>query len=400
MTARITSVTARPIPDSRGHETLEVTLTAGDIIASARVPSGKSAGIHEAKELRDAAGSVAPAIAAVEGEIAQSLIGSSCDLPSIDTILLDLDGTPDKSRLGGNALIGVSMAAARLAARIEDKPLWRYLAELSGSTPGFPRLFMNIVNGGVHAGFRLPFQEYMLVPESSDPREAFAQGEAAFARLEAIITETYGEVPIGDEGGYSPLCTELEDPFKLIMSAAEGERYGMAIDAAASEFLDDGRYTILGSSLTPQELAHDYIRLSQEFPLISIEDPFAEDEPEDFAHLLSALPAGTLVVGDDLTVTNPERVRAMAACNAANAVILKPNQVGTVTQTIEAARIAREAGWKLIVSHRSGDTMGTFVSDLAVGLGSFGIKAGSPLPQERRVKYERLIEIASHELVL
>lgn len=400
MTARITSVTARPILDSRGHETLEVTLAAGDITASARVPSGKSAGIHEAKELRDATGSVAPAINAVNGEIAQSLAGSSCDLASVDRILLDLDGTPDKSRLGGNALIGVSMAAARLAARTEDKPLWRYLAEQSGSTPGFPRLFMNIVNGGVHADFRLPFQEYMLVPESSDPRESFAQGEKVFARLEAIIKESYGEVPIGDEGGYSPQCTQLEDPFRLIMSAAEGERYGIAIDAAASEFFREGGYTVLGDALTSQELAQEYVRLCREFPLISIEDPFAEDEPGDFANLLSVLPEGALVVGDDLTVTNPERVRTMAARSAVNAVILKPNQVGTVTETIEAARIARDAGWKLIVSHRSGDTMGTFVSDLAVGLGSFGIKAGSPLPKERRVKYERLIEIAVDELVL
>lgn len=398
--ARITSVTAHPIPDSRGHETLEVTLAAEGIIASARVPSGKSAGIHEAKELRDASGSVAPAINAVNGEIARSLIGSSCDLVSVDRILLDLDGTPDKSRLGGNALIGVSMAAARLAAMTEDKPLWRHLAELSGSTPGFPRLFMNIVNGGVHADFRLPFQEYMLVPESSDPQESFATGERVFARLEAIIKESYGEVPMGDEGGYSPLCTQLEDPFRLIMSAAEGERYGIAIDAAASEFFHEGGYAVLDSTLTPHELAQEYVRLSREFPLISIEDPFAEDEPEDFARLLRALPAGTLVVGDDLTVTNPERVRMMSACAAVNAVILKPNQVGTVTETIEAARIAREAGWKLIVSHRSGDTMGTFVSDLAVGLGAFGIKAGSPFPQERRVKYERLIEIAQNELVL
>jgi enolase len=184
------------------------------------------------------------------------------------------------------------------------------------------------------------------------------------------------------------------------MSAAEGGRYGIAIDAAASEFFREGGYTVLGDALTSQELAQEYVRLCREFPLISIEDPFAEDEPGDFANLLSVLPEGTLVVGDDLTVTNPERVRTMAARSAANAVILKPNQVGTVTETIEAARVAREAGWKLIVSHRSGDTMGTFVSDLAVGLGSFGIKAGSPLPEERRVKYQRLIEIAADELVL
>lgn len=390
---KITDISARPVPDSRGKETLEVTVCSGDLVAVSHVPSGKSTGTHEALELRDEEGSVAPALNAIRDEIRPALLGQEVDQLGIDKALIDLDGTKHKTRLGGNSLIGVSMAVARLEALIHNVPLWKSVATHTKSNPAFPRLYMNMINGGVHADFRLPFQEYILSIEGK-PSEAYMKGVSMFEELGGTIRSTYGNVLMGDEGGYSPQISDnIETPFELLKNVIKEKGVRIAIDAAASEFYHDGSYSLLGKSYTKQELSQVYIDLIHKYPFVTIEDPFAEDDIEGFSNLQKLLPNDIRIVGDDLTVTNAERIIQVENAKAARAVIIKPNQVGTISETYEAIHVAKSFGWEVIVSHRSGDTLGTFISDLAVGIGAYGIKAGSPLVPERKVKYERLIAI-------
>lgn len=393
----IDSITAKEIFDSRGKPTLEVAIRAGLYEASAKVPSGKSAGSREALELRDADGvGVSRAITHVNTTIADALVGSPLDPYMIDQKLIALDGTENKTNLGANALLGVSMAACRVGALIRNIPLWQLIAELSQSTPGRPRLYMNMLNGGAHASFRLPFQEYIAVVDAETMKESYGKVNAIFERLGNIIAKEYGEIPMGDEGGYSPQLDEIEKPFALLCEAVGDESdVFLAIDAAASEFFHDGKYVILGESYSSGALCDIYATLAGKFPLKSIEDPFDEADFPAFESMVKVMGENVLIVGDDLTVTNPRIVSVMADRERANAMIVKPNQVGTMTEVFQAAEIARNAGWKLIASHRSGETDDTFISDLAVGIGAYGLKAGAPTQKERRVKYERLIEIES-----
>ena len=398
----IASIIAREIKDSRGKPTLEVILSSSEHIARAAVPSGKSAGSHEAVKLP-----VAEALKIIEMIVAPALVGQPSVQEKIDQILLEIDGTENKSKLGGNVMIGVSMAAARLAAAEKGIPLWRLISEENNTTPSFPALFMNLINGGVHADFRLPFQEYIVVLTGPSPRRAYESGVAIFAKLGELIKIKYGtvppgrdKVPMGDEGGYSPQMTRMEEPFELLNQVCVGaENTFLAIDAAASEFYQDGVYNLSGLNYTSKKLSELYQNLVRQFPLKSIEDPFFEDEPESFKKLTEALGQNILIVGDDLTVTNPKRIGNFIKNQTVNAVIIKPNQIGTLTETYEAVRLAHKAGWKCIVSHRSGDTPDSFIADLAVGLGAYGLKAGSPLRPERKAKYDRLIEINEREMV-
>ena len=392
---QITAVSAREIKDSRGEPTIEVTLSTGARVARAAVPSGKSAGSHEAVKLP-----VDEALKIMDTIVAPAIVSQLPRQKNIDEILLQLDGTADKSKLGGNVMIGVSVAAARLGALEKGIPLWRSISEENNTQPSFPALFMNLINGGVHADFRLPFQEYMAVMTDPNPRRAYEAGVAIFAKLGEAIKTKYGTVPMGDEGGYSPLIARMKEPFELLNQVCAGQpKTFLAIDAAASEFCKDGTYNLLGLNYTGEKLFELYKNLVAQFPLKSIEDPFFEDEAESFKKLTDELGQKILIVGDDLTVTNPKRIENFIKNQTANTVIIKPNQIGTLTETYEAVKLAHQAGWKCIVSHRSGDTNDNFIADLAVGLEIYGLKAGSPLRPERKAKYDRLIEISEKEMV-
>lgn len=386
---RIDRVEARTILDSRGTPTLETTISANAVSATASVPSGKSTGIHEALELRDADGGVSQAIANINGEIASALVGNRFSLDELDTTLLTLDETPNKSRLGANAILSVSIAAQRLSAMLEDIPLWKAIAERADTTPRAPRLYMNVMNGGVHADFRLPFQEYILVVEGTT-HEAFPIAEEAFAKL----GEKLGNVPMGDEGGYAPTFEELEKPFEILTElVSEFPHTSIAIDAAASEFYKDGSYTLLGTSYSAEELANLYTTLVAKYPFHSIEDPFDEESASDFAQLTKALGEKILIIGDDFTVTNPARIEKAHEENAINAVLIKPNQIGSVKEAIEAVQKTYSYGWEAVASHRSGETNDTFIADFAYGVGAHGIKAGGLGQKERLEKYHRLLAI-------
>ncbi len=407
---KITTCTAKEILDSRGAPTLEVKMSAGDFSVTASVPSGKSTGGEEALELRDADGrGVSLAIANVNGIIADKIIGHDMEPCDIDHLLLELDGTENKSNLGANAMLGVSIAATKLAAAQIGVPVWKYIARTNGADPKLPKLFMNIINGGAHADFqpngeagrfRLPFQEYMIVPEDELVSVAYRQALSIIDLLGKKLKADFGDVPIGDEGGYSPLLKTIEEPFEILTSLIPKEGMFMAIDSAASEFYKparlgggDGEYNLLDKSYSPEELLSVYKDLTTRFNLLSIEDPFEESDASSFAGLVKKIGENVLIVGDDLTVTNPSLVTQMAEKKAANAVIIKPNQIGTLSEVYEAVTLAHGAGWKTIASHRSGETMDSFIADLAVGIGAYGIKAGSPSQKERKVKYDRLLEI-------
>lgn len=395
----ITDCYAKQILDSRGSPTLEVTLVSGNDIATAFVPSGKSTGTYEAHELRDSDRGVLSACEIINTEIKGALIGKEPIQKEIDSLLISLDGTKNKTRLGGNSCIGVSFATAKLRALINGIPIWKDIALENGTEPKVPCFYMNMINGGVHADFALPFQEYIVVLNEDLPRTSYENGKIIFEELGKSIRGEFGEVKMGDEGGYSPRTLDIKKPFNLLAKAIKPySKVSLAIDVAASELWKDGKYELQDKSYTEDQLYDLYETLHAEFPLRSIEDPFAEDEVDSFYKITKKFESDTLIVGDDLTVTNPERVADMIRRNAANALIIKPNQIGTLTETYETIRLARQAGWQIIVSHRSGDTPGTFIADLSVGVGAYGIKAGSPIPLERRVKYERIIEIAEKEL--
>jgi enolase len=388
---RIDRVEARAIPDTRGRATVETTLFANTFSATASVPSGKSTGEHEARELRDADGGVESAVANVNGEIALSLVGRRFEsLDALDDFLVTLDGTPDKSRVGANAILSVSIAAMRLSALLEGKPLWEAIARRAGTVPSAPRLFVNVMNGGAHAEFKLPFQEYLLLVEE-DTGSALPAAEEMFKKLgERLGAGT----PMGDEGGYAPTFDTLEKPFELLHELTkEFPNTSIAIDAAASELCDAGMYTLLGKPYAAEELAALYSDLSYHFPIKSIEDPFDENAHEDFARLTTSIGGKTLIVGDDLTVTDPSRIKAAAQHGEINAVLIKPNQIGTVGEALQAVREVHRAGFKAIASHRSGETADTFIADFAYGVGAYGLKAGGFGQKERRAKYSRLLAI-------
>ena len=358
------------------------------LCATASVPSGKSTGSHEAKEL-----DAVVAVANVNGEIAAALGDRDfVSADELDALLIELDGTPDKSRLGANAILSVSIAAMRLFVLSEGVPLWKATARRAGTKSGAPRLYVNVMNGGVHADFQLPFQEYMLVIEG-ETSIALPIAQEAFAKL----GERLGNVPMGDEGGYAPAFDTLEKPFEILAGLVkEFPSTSIAIDAAASELFHNGAYQLLGKSYSSQELTSLYESIAAKYPIHSIEDPFAEDAGADFARLTEKLGRKILVVGDDLTVTNPARINDAIAHEEINAVLIKPNQIGTVREAIKAVQATQNAGWKVICSHRSGETDDTFISDFAYGVGAHGIKAGGLGQRERLLKYDRLLAI-EHE---
>jgi enolase len=408
MSLQVATLDAVEILDSRARPTLAVTVTLADgTSARAGVPSGASTGSREAHELRDGDRSrfsgqgVRTAVANVKGEIAKLLVGRSfADLAELDRALIELDGTETKSRLGANAIVGVSMALARAGALAAGEPLWRALGP-EGVAPRLPVPHFNVVNGGAHAANNLDFQEFMIAPIGAPTlAEAVRAGAEVYAALRRLLADKGFATGLGDEGGFAPQIDRPEEVLGVLVAAITAAGYtpgregvAIALDPAASEFYRDGRYHVAGEALSSDEMITRYEAITTDFPVWSIEDGLAEGDWDGWRRLTTRLGERVQLVGDDLLVTNPTIIAQAISTGAANAALIKLNQIGSVSETLEAMRLCREAGWSQMVSHRSGETEDTFIADLAVGTGCGQIKTGAPARGERVAKYNRLIEI-------
>ena len=406
MYAEIIDVRAREVLDSRGNPTVEAEVTLDDgTVGRAIVPSGASTGKFEALELRDGDKSrykgkgVLKAVKNVNEVIAPKLIGVNVfDQVLIDKILLELDGTENKSKLGANAILAVSMATARAGAEYAGEPLYRYLGGVSARVLPVP--FMNVINGGKHADNNLDIQEFMIVPAGAPSfREALRYGAEVFHTLKKILHEEGHVTAVGDEGGFAPNLKSNEEAIQVLIKAIEeagykpGEDVFIALDSAASSFYKDGKYFVDGKEMSADELIDYYVSLVGKYPIISIEDPFDEEDWEAFVKFTEKVGDKVQVVGDDLYVTNVKRLSKGIEMNATNSILIKLNQIGSVTETLHTIDVAKKAGMSYIISHRSGETEDTFIADLAVATGSGMIKTGSLSRSERIAKYNRLLRI-------
>ena len=406
----ISRLTGREIFDSRGNPTIEVDVLLSDgARGRAAVPSGASTGATEAVELRDGDPSrlgglgILRALENVHGTIAPAISEmSAVDQQAVDARLIELDGTPNKARLGANAILGVSMGVARAAANSKGVPLYEHLAFTGGPTT-LPVPMLNILNGGRHAEDSTDFQEFMVVPAGFDTfSRALRAGVETYHALRAMLRERGLATGLGDEGGFAPSLSSNREAVELIVAAIERAGYRafdqclIALDVAASELLEqDGRYALSRENtvVSREELAASYVELAKEFPIISIEDGMAEEDWDGWTAMTGKLGSTVQIVGDDLYTTNVSRIRKGIGLGASNAVLIKLNQIGTVTETLEAISVTRDAGWGVVISHRSGETVDTTIADLAVGTGAGQIKAGAPARGERTAKYNRLLEI-------
>ena len=409
---RIRNIIGREILDSRGNPTVEVdVILENGVMGRASVPSGASTGIYEACELRDGDAArylgkgVSKAVAHVNGEIAQALAGKNVlDQVAIDRLLIRLDGTANKSRLGANAILGVSLASAQAAANALGVGLYRYIG---GANAGWmPVPMMNILNGGAHASNNVDIQEFMVMPVSApDWREALRRCAEVFHALKAVLKERGIPVTgVGDEGGYAPMLKKDEDALAVIVAAIEkagyvpGEDFMIAIDAASSEWFDESlnayRLPKAGKVLSRQQMVRMWQRLVEKYPIISLEDGMGETDWQGWKMLTKAIGHKVQLVGDDLFVTNTERLADGIRQKVGNAILIKVNQIGTLTETLEAIRMANRAGYAAIVSHRSGETEDTAIADIAVAMNAGQIKTGAPSRSERVAKYNRLLRIA------
>jgi enolase len=404
----IERVNAREILDSRGNPTLEVEVELSDgTTGRAAVPSGASTGKHEAVELRDGDSSrfggrgVLKAVLNVNETIASALIGTpATDQAAIDHTLIRLDGTDNKSRLGANAILGTSLAVAHAAANLLGMPLYRYLR--GGVTYTLPVPMLNILNGGKHAANSTDFQEFMVVPAAANSfSHALQIGAEVYHSLKQVLKDKGLDTNIGDEGGFAPSLPSNKQAIEAVLAATEKAGYNpgkdcfIALDPAASEFYKDGQYVLPreGVSLSTEEMVNYYVNWASIYPIISIEDGMAEDDWEGWQLLTEKLGNKILLVGDDLYATNVNRLSKGIRLKASNSILIKPNQIGTLTETIAAIEMAQQAGWKAIISHRSGETEDITIADLAVGLNTGLIKAGAPCRSERTAKYNRLLRI-------
>jgi enolase len=395
----IADVHARQIFDSRGNPTLEVDVRLeGGALGRAGVPSGASTGRFEAVELRDPDGrGVTGAIANVNGEIAEALRGGdAAEQAELDRALIELDGTPNTGRLGANAILGCSLAAARAAAAAAGEPLYRWVG---GDGAGvLPVPMMNVVNGGAHAQNSLDLQEFMIVPAGAETfADALRIGTETFHRLKELLHERGLATAVGDEGGFAPDLGSSEEAIEAVLEAARRagheERVALALDPAMTELWRDGVYSFEGRKATPEEVAGYWDSLAGRYPIVSIEDGLAEDEWDDWRGLTESLGNRLQLVGDDLFVTNVERLRRGIDEGVANAILVKVNQIGTLTETLAAIELARANGYAAIISHRSGETEDTTIADLAVATGTGQIKTGAPSRTDRVAKYNQLLRI-------
>jgi enolase len=410
---QIAGVDAAEILDSRGRPTLQVTVRLADGASGvAGVPSGASTGSQEAVERRDGdpdryqGRGVLGAVRAVTGEIAGMLRGRAWrNQAEIDAALIELDGTPNKSRLGANAIVGVSMACARALAEAGGRELWQHLA-VPDAPPRLPVPHFNVINGGVHAPNPLDFQEFMIAPLGAPSlAEAVRAGAEVYAALRALLAAAGHATGLGDEGGFAPQLAEPEQVLELLGMAIGNAGYGagpegvaIALDPAASEFREeDGRYRVAGQKLTSAEMIERYAEITSRFPVWLIEDGLGEDDWDGWAALTARLGHRVQLVGDDIFVTSPAIISAAISKGIGNAALIKVNQVGTVTETLDAVATCRRAGYAQLVSHRSGETTDTFIADLAVAIGCGELKSGAPARGERVAKYNRLLEITAAE---
>jgi len=404
--AVIEQVGAREILDSRGNPTVEVEVALDDgTLARAAVPSGASTGEHEAVELRDgdakrySGKGVEKAVAAVLDEIGPELNGvDAVDQRIVDQKLVDLDGTPDKSRLGANAMLGVSLAVAKAAAESSGLELFRYVGGPNAHVLPVPML--NILNGGAHADTDVDIQEFMIAPIGAESyREALRWGVEVYHSLKSVLKSRGLATGLGDEGGFAPALGSNREALDLIVTAIEkagytvGQQVALALDVAATEFYEDGAYTFEGSKRSAEQMLEYYTKLCDDFPMVSIEDPLSEDDWDGWVRLTDEIGERVQLVGDDLFVTNPERLEEGIARRAANALLVKVNQIGTLSETLDAVSLATSYGYRSMMSHRSGETEDTTIADLAVATGVGQIKSGAPARGERTAKYNQLLRI-------
>jgi enolase len=405
MSNKIMHLKGRIVLDSRGNPTTEAEVITAKGTFRAIAPSGASTGTHEAVELRDCLNEfhgkgVTKAVSNIK-KISKKIVGMDCiDLEAIDNAMIELDGTQNKKNLGTNAILPVSMACARAGAKGKEIPLYEHIAEISRTKKTeLPTPYCNIINGGKHAGNNLCIQEFMIaVPKAENFFEKMRITSEVYTELKKQLNKKFGKtsINVGDEGGFAPPMKETREPIETIINAIEelgySEKVKLAIDAAANEFYSNKEYTFDGKKMNGNKLTDKYIELLKTYPIISIEDPFFEDDWESFKELTQKT-IQTQIVGDDLLVTNRERINRAIKEKTCNALLLKVNQVGTVTEAINAQKTAFEAGWNTMVSHRSGETEDTFISDLCVGLATGQIKSGAPARGERTAKYNQLIRI-------
>ena len=401
----IEDVTAIEVLDSRGNPTVKATVALSDgTVASAIVPSGASTGKREALELRDGGDrycgkGVLKAVENVNSQIAEAVIGlDAFGQKALDDEMRELDGTDNYSNLGANAVLGVSMAVARAAAKSLDVPLYRYLGGANASVLPVP--MFNIINGGAHANNSVDFQEFMIMPFGFDKfSDALRAATEIYHTLKGLLNAAGHSTAVGDEGGFAPNLNDNEEPIKLIMQAIEkagykaGEQIKLALDVAASELYENGKYKLEGKEFSSEELIERYAQLCEKYPIFSIEDGLSEDDWAGWAKLTSKLGAKVQLVGDDLFVTNEKILREGIAKGVANAILIKPNQLGTVSQTMQTVRLAQRNGYRCVMSHRSGESEDSFITDFAVAMNTGQIKTGATSRSERNAKYNRLLEI-------
>jgi len=403
----ILDVRAREILDSRGNPTVEVDVRTESGFGRAGVPSGASTGTHEAIELRDGGEryhgkGVLRAVRSVNEEIGPSIVGmDSREQRELDMVMCELDGTPNKSRLGANAIVGTSLACAKAAASSIGISLFEHIGTLMNNSPTtLPVPTFNVLNGGKHAGNELAIQEFMIQPVGAPTfAEGLRYGVEVYHALGSVLEEKYGggATNVGFEGGYAPPIVHTRDALDALMQAIDEAGYTehevmVGIDAAASEFYSDGRYHLDGMDIPPDKLMTYYEELASEYPLLYIEDPFHEEDYENYATLTRRLD-GVMVVGDDIFVTNPKRIQRGIAMHSASALLLKVNQIGTLSEALDAARMVYDAGWRVVASHRSAETEDAALADIAVGIRAQLIKTGAPARGERTAKYNQLLRI-------
>ncbi|KAH7723062.1 enolase [Aphelenchoides avenae] len=412
----IVKIHAREIYDSRGNPTVEVDLTTDKGVFRAAVPSGASTGIHEALELRDKDAAVhhgkgvQKAVANINDKLGPALIAknlSVTDQVAVDKFMLELDGTENKSNLGANAILGVSLAVCKAGAVHKGLPLYKYIAELAGTSKVvLPVPAFNVINGGSHAGNNLAMQEFMVLPVGAKTfREAMRMGSEIYHHLKSEIKKRYGldATSVGDEGGFAPNIGDAKEVLELLRLSIEKAGYtgkvSIAMDVAASEFYKNGKYDLDFKNpksdeskwISGDQLGDLYKQMVDGYPVVSIEDAFDQDDWENWCKFQAS--TSIQLVGDDLTVTNPKRIKTAIEKKACNCLLLKVNQIGSVTESIEAAKLSRANGWGVMVSHRSGETEDTFIADLVVGLATGQIKTGAPCRSERLAKYNQILRI-------
>ena len=409
MSREIKEIKAREIIDSRGNPSIEVdVILENEVMGRAAVPSGASTGAFEALELRDKdperyqGKGVSEAVRKVKEEIAPFVVGKCClEQEDVDNYLIELDGTPEKSRLGANAILGVSMAIARAAANSRSMPLYRYLGGVSANL--LPAPMMNIINGGEHADNNVDVQEFMIMPVGRESfEEALRMGVETFQALKNVLKKKGLSTGVGDEGGFAPNLDSTQEALDTILEAVEeagykpGEDILLALDVAANEIYKDGKYHLEGKELDAGGMIDFLSNLIENYPICSIEDGLYEEDWEGWKQLTESLGKKVQLVGDDLFVTNMQRLTRGIEEGVANSILIKLNQIGTVTETLQAIRIAQQAGYSFVISHRSGETADSFIADLAVATSAGQIKTGAPSRIDRTEKYNQLLRIAEH----